>query len=317
METIIKTSDNLLEAVRQKLGLSKRTKYKNVFEKKEYNTIIFIYTKDLKKTVLEEFPSYEIEVKKENIDTKQKIIVEKLNEQGEIKAYSFLPIGLGHYNTKEELLKQIISQASDNKQKYIYAKTTSIKAQDIKDLIKELESSLLIVLGQKYFCVFEGRIKNSSWIIRTPTSNEYNKFTHMAKDYEKIYTHSRSDIFDGRIPYTKGDFYYLCNPYQLRNLLIFEENGEILGFIESEIKNITATDKLSSSRVMRINKLFVIESARRKKIATRLYEKVKEKAVKEKCDRIEAEVYNFTHEAKLFFESQDLKILSYQYEKKL
>ena len=44
----IKTSDNLIEAVRQKLGLSKRTKYRNVFEKKDYNTIIFLYTKNLK-----------------------------------------------------------------------------------------------------------------------------------------------------------------------------------------------------------------------------------------------------------------------------
>ena len=44
----IKTSDNLIEAVRQKLGLSKRTKYRNVFEKKDYNTIIFLYTKNIK-----------------------------------------------------------------------------------------------------------------------------------------------------------------------------------------------------------------------------------------------------------------------------
>ena len=65
---------------------------------------------------------------------------------------------------------------------------------------------------------------------------------------------------------------------------------------------------------MSINKLFVVPEARRKKVATRLYEKVKEKAQKEKCDRIEVEVYNFTPEAKSFFEAQNLKVLSYQYE---
>ena len=37
-------------------------------------------------------------------------------------------------------------------------------------------------------------------------------------------------------------------------------------------------------------------------VATRLYEKVKEKAQKEKCDRIEVEVYNFTPEAKSFLD---------------
>ena len=99
----IKTSDNLIEAVRQKLGLSKRTKYRNVFEKKDYNTIIFLYTKNIKESILQEFPSHEIELKEERIDDKQKIIIEKLNQEEKIKAYSFLPTGLGHYETKKEL----------------------------------------------------------------------------------------------------------------------------------------------------------------------------------------------------------------------
>ena len=314
MEVEIKTSDNLLEAVRQKLGLSKRTKYRNVFQKKQYNNIIFLYTDNLKASILQEIPSHEIELKKERIDIKQKLIMEKLNEQGEIKAYSFLPSGLGHYDTKQELWNQIIRQASTSEKKYIYSKVKSIDVKEIKDLISELESTLLIVLGQEFFCICEGKIKNSPWLIRTPSPNEYNKFTHMAKDYERIYTHSRNDIFDGRIPYNKGEFNSLCNPYQLRTLLIFEENGIILGFIESEIKNIAATEKLTNSRIMSINKLFVVPEARRKKVATRLYEKVKEKAQKEKCDRIEVEVYNFTPEAKSFFEAQNLKVLSYQYE---
>lgn len=313
----IKTSDNLIEAVRQKLGLSKRTKYRNVFEKKDYNTIIFLYTKNLKESIQQEFPSHEIEVKEERIDDKQKTIIEKLNQEEKIKAYSFLPTGIGHYETKKELFSQIIRQAKDKNKEYIYARVTSIDSKEIKDIIKELESTLLIVLGPSFFFILEGKIKNEPWIIRTPSPNEYNKFTHMAKEYELIYTHNRSDIFDGRIPYSKGEFTNLCNPYQLRTLLVYEEDGNILGFIESEIKNITQTEKLRNSRVMIIKKLFVIKQARRKKVATRLYEKVKEKAKKEKCDRIEAEVYNFTPEAKAFLVSQDLKILSYQYELKL
>lgn len=316
MEVEIKTSDNLLEAVRQKLGLSKRTKYRNIFEKKQYNTIIFLYAESLKKSVLQEFPSHEIEVNKEKIDSKQKVIMEKLNEQDEIRAYAFLPDGLGHYDTKQELWNQIIRQASTNEKKYIYSKVKSIDAKEIKSLISELESTLLIVLDQEFFCICEGKIKNSPWLIRTPSPNEYNRFTHMAKDYERIYTHSRNDIFDGRIPYNKGEFNNLCNPYQLRTLLVYEENGEIIGFIESEIKNIIATEKITNSRIMRINKLFVVPEARRKKVATRLYEKIYEKARKEKCDRLEVEVYNFTPEAKAFFESKNLKVLSYQYELK-
>ena len=124
MEVEIKTSDNLLEAVRQKLGLSKRTKYRNVFQKKQYNNIIFLYTDNLKASILQEIPSHEIEVKKERIDIKQKLIMEKLNEQGEIKAYSFLPGGLGHYDTKQELWNQIIRQASTSEKKYIYSKVS-------------------------------------------------------------------------------------------------------------------------------------------------------------------------------------------------
>ena len=183
MEVEIKTSDNLLEAVRQKLGLSKRTKYRNVFQKKQYNNIIFLYTDNLKASILQEIPSHEIEVKKERIDIKQKLIMEKLNEQGEIKAYSFLPGGLGHYDTKQELWNQIIRQASTSEKKYIYSKVKSIDVKEIKDLISELESTLLIVLGQEFFCICEGKIKNSPWLIRTPSPNEYNKFTHMAKDW--------------------------------------------------------------------------------------------------------------------------------------
>lgn len=313
----IQTSDNLIEAIRQKLGLSKRTKYRNVFEKKDYNTIIFLYAKNLKESILQDFPSHEIEVKEDKIDDKQKIIIEKLNQEEKIKAYSFLPTGLGHYETKKELFSQIIRQAKDKNKQYIYTRVTSINSQEIKDIIEELESTLLIVLGPSFFCILEGKVKNNPWIIRTPSPNEYNKFTHMAKEYELIYTRNRSDIFDGRIPYSKGEFTKLCNPYQLRTLLVFEENGNILGFIESEIKNITQTDKLRNSRIMTIKKLFVTKESRRKKVATRLYEKVKDKAKKEKCDRIEVEIYNFTPEAQLFFASQDLKILSYQYELKL
>lgn len=77
--------------------------------------------------------------------------MEKLNEQGEIKAYSFLPGGLGHYDTKQELWNQIIRQASTSEKKYIYSKVKSIDVKEIKDLISELESTLLIVLGQEFF----------------------------------------------------------------------------------------------------------------------------------------------------------------------
>lgn len=313
----IKTTDNLLEAVKQKLGLSKRTKYKEVFEKKQYNTILFLFVDSIINDKQEDFPLYKIEVKKEKFETKQKIIIEKLNEEGKIKAYSFLPEGFGHYDTKKELFSQIIRQANDKPQKYIYAKAKELKLQEIKDMIEELENALVIVLGEDFFYICEGRSKNTPWIIRTPQPNEYNKFTHIAKNYEKIYTQSRSDIFDGRIPYQKEEFNRLCNPYQLKTLWIFEEKGNILGFIESEIKNIKQTEKLRNNRIMKINKLFVIEEERRKKIATRLYEKVKQKAQKEKCDRIEVEIYNFTPEAKAFFISQNLEPLSYQYEFKI
>ena len=79
--------------------------------------------------------------------------MELLNDQEKIRAYSFLPTGLGHYENKEELKDQLIRQASINGDKYIYAKlelTPETKIDTwLKDLTENLKDTLLLVIGTK------------------------------------------------------------------------------------------------------------------------------------------------------------------------
>ena len=90
----------------------------------------------------------------------------------------------------------------------------------------------------------------------------------------------------------------------------------MLGFIEGEVTSTMIDIAYRDKRVLKIKKLYVKKEASRKQIGTKLYQAMIEKGKEEKCDRMEIKVYNFTPEAKLFFESFNLDISSYQYEYK-
>lgn len=332
MKDKIKTIENILEALSEKLYLSNTKKYQNVISELEetYNTVIVIGIKDLTKEVIEKanlfsnFQKKEILCNRQEINTKQQTIIEKLNKQNEIKAYSFLPTGLGHYENLEELKNQLIRQSTLEEKKYIYVYIEDKEQleEKIKDLTKELKETLLIIIGIKEndivpFLIWNQKAKTKSWVIRHPNEKEYSPFVHMSKEFEVIFRKGRPDIYDGKVVYSKSEFSTLCNPHQLGTLLIYEEDYNILGFIEAQLETSKKEARYKDTRIMKIKKIFVKKEYRRQKIATKLYEEIVKKAKEEKCDRIEVEVYSFTPEAKSFFASRGLKILSYQYETKV
>lgn len=327
----IKSVDNLLQAITEKLYITKTNKYKNALPELEetYNTIIIMLIENLdyqevdEKNLFSNLKKIKITSTNQNIEEYQKKIIHKLNKEEEIKAYSFLPTGLGHYENIDELMNQLIRQSTLEEKKYIYVNINiddkSTLENPLKNLIKELKNTLLIIVGNKEntdvpLIVWSEKEKKKSWIIRHPNEKEYSPFIHMSRELEKLYTRKRHDIFNSKIPYGKVEFNALCNPHQLRTLLIYEEDGNILGYIEGQVVTTERTAALTDSRIMRINKLFVKEENRRQKIGTRLYQAILEKAKEEKCDRIEVQVYNFTPEAQSFMSALGLDILSYQYE---
>lgn len=332
--------ENVIKMIEEKLYISKNEDYKNLYQelKEEYSTIIMIVIKGLtsKKLEQKEKTNFFNKYLKENIINKginineyQEKIVTKLNDKEEIKGYSFLPTGLGNYENRKELMNQIIRQSTLEEKKYIYTyieleedeDITKVE-QEIETLTKELKDTLLIITGECIeeeipFILWSKKEESKEWIIRPPKEKEYSQFTHMGSKLEKLYKRERRDIFDTNVPYTRDEFKKFCNPHRLNTLLIYEQNNELLGFIEGEIIYLTAQPRLRAQTYMRINKFFVREDRRREKIGTRLFQELWKKAEKEKCDRIEVNVYNFTPEASKFFESLGLNILSYQYEIKM
>ncbi len=331
MKNNIKTVDNLLDAISEKLYITKTNTYQNeLLELEEiYNNIIVIVIEGLNTKLTESFLQFEVkelENTKKNIDEYEKKIINDMNQNETMRAYSFLPTGLGHYENQEELINQIIRQSTLEETKYIYVyiKLNDINTltQELKQLTQELKNTFLIILGKTSdskvpLLLWKEKEKKETWTIRYPKENEYSPFIRMAREYERLYKNSRKDIFDGNIPYGKGEFRELCNPHQLKTLLLYEEDKNILGFIEAELIITEGYKNLMNMRIMRINRLFVKEDRRREKIATRLYEKIWKKAIENKCDNLTVKVYNFTPEGKEFFESLGLNILSYQYEIKV
>lgn len=331
MQYPIQTMENVFQAVSENLHLIKTKKYRNAIKEfnESYQTVILISVhhfgcEDIKdEKLFSAFTKKTISNSSINILEYQEKLIQKLNRKEEIRAYSFLPSGLGHYESLDELVNQLIRQSCLEEKKYIYA---DIKLDDVSELeqalialTKELKNTLLLVVGiddndDVPFLLWKEKEIKKNWIIRHLNEKEYSPFIHMSRDFENLYTRSRRDIFNSKVPYSKMEFAALCIPYQLRFLLIYEEDGNMLGFIEGQILNTEDLTKYADSRVMKINKLFVKKENRRKKIATRLYQELVQRAKTEKCDRIEVQVYHFTPEAQSFFASLGLKVLSYQYE---
>ena len=79
-------------------------------------------------------------------------LIKRLNSEQEIKAYSFLPTGLGHYESKKELMNQILRQALQEDRKYIYV---YIDDYDIENLNQSLatiteEMTNAVLLSNRY-----------------------------------------------------------------------------------------------------------------------------------------------------------------------
>ena len=340
MQESMITIEDILRVISGKLYLTKelKEKSKRLNIEEEYKNIITIVvdgltTKEidsleddcfLKKNKVENIKK--IQTSKIDMNKYQEDLIKKINEMGEIKAYSFMPTGLGHYEEKKELINQIIRQTTIDEKTYIYVYINDYQIEDLTKILErltlEITNSLLIIIGlnekEVPYILWKKKEKVTDWLIRYPKYNEYYTFNNMVgKKYERLYKTKRKDVFISAVPYGQTEFKELCNPYQLRTLLIYEQNKEILGFIEAEIINTIGSDRFLPHRIMRIQRLYVVEHRRREKIGTRLFQAIWKKALKEKCSRLDVTVYHFTPEAKDFFESFGLNILAYQYEMKV
>lgn len=300
-----------------------------------YKNIIFITIKNLTPSKITENGFLKKNLVKNvivdncDIEKNQQKIIRKVNDKQEVlKAYSFLPTGLGHYENQDELLSQILRQTTIEEEKYIYANIELEEETELSELEEKftfltnnLKDTLLMILGiaeeEVPFIIWEQKELKKTWQIRPPEEKEYSKYVHLEKEFSKLYQSHRKDIFNSSISYGKSEFRELCNPHQLKTILVYEEDNEIQGFIEAEVVKTDNIRTMVDKRIMKINKLYVKEPKRRQKIGTRLYQEIWQKSFKQKCDRLEVEIYNFTPEAKKFFESFGLKTVSAQYEIKV
>lgn len=219
-------------------------------------------------------------------------------------------------------MNQIVRQALQEDRKYIYVYIDDYDIESLNkslaEITEEMTNTLLLIIGinkeESTLTIWKKKEIINDWIIRRPESNEYRTFSKMAKNFEKLYRTKRKDIFTSYVPYESIEFNSLCNPHQMRILLIYEQDKEMLGFIEAERINTIGSYRYTPARIIRIHRIFVVEHRRREKIGTRLYQAVLDFARKERYSRIEVQVYNFTPEAQAFFESFGLNILAYQYE---
>ena len=332
MQESIKIED-VLKALKGKIYYSKEKKgtEKKLGLEEIYKTTIVIAVKDLTEEKINSLSSssflrvnYLQNIKTDNLDMNEyhERLIKRLNSEQEIKAYSFLPTGLGHYENKKELMNQILRQALQEDRKYIYVYIDDYDIekinQSLETITEEITNAVLLVIGinkeESTLTIWKKKEIINDWIIRRPESNEYRTFSKMAMKFEKIYRTKRKDIFTSYVPYESIEFNSLCNPHQMRILLIYEQDKEMLGFIEAERINTIGSYRYTPARIIRIHRIFVVEERRREKIGTRLYQAILDFARKERYSRIEVQIYNFTPEAQAFFESFGLKILAYQYE---
>ena len=305
--------------------------FENIGIEDIYKTTIVFAVKDLTEEKINSLSSssflrvnYLQNIKTDNLDMNEyhERLIKRLNSEQEIKAYSFLPTGLGHYENKKELMNQILRQALQEDRKYIYVYIDDYDIeklnQSLETITEEITNAVLLVIGinkeESTLTIWKKKEIINDWIIRRPESNEYRTFSKMAMKFEKIYRTKRKDIFTSYVPYESIEFNSLCNPHQMRILLIYEQDKEMLGFIEAERINTIGSYRYTPARIIRIHRIFVVEERRREKIGTRLYQAILDFARKERYSRIEVQIYNFTPEAQAFFESFGLKILAYQYE---
>ena len=130
MQESILNIEDILRVISGKLYLTKelKEKSKRLNIEEEYKNIITIVVEGLTSKEIDNLEDdcflknnkvENVKINKTDINKYQEDLVKKLNERGEIKAYSFLPTGLGHYEKKKELINQIIRQTTVDEKTYI------------------------------------------------------------------------------------------------------------------------------------------------------------------------------------------------------
>lgn len=125
----------------------------------------------------------------------------------------------------------------------------------------------------------------------------------------EVHATGRSDIFKtGTKKFTDEELIELIHNDE-KPIYVYEENDEVLGytFIEYDISK--GSNSKQDRKSLFIEDFCVDEKHRRKGIASKLFEFCEELAVKENCDSVTLNVWNFNDDAIAFYERMGMSPL--------
>lgn len=141
-------------------------------------------------------------------------------------------------------------------------------------------------------------------MIREIVKEDYDKVLELAHEVHLIHLENRPDIYNDAcsLPYNRF-LEMLESGYNYA----YEENGNILGIILGEVVESANIPLFKKRRILFIDDIAVTKNYRNKKIGTKLYLTVKEKAIKDNLDSIELNVWSFNKDAIAFYQKLGLR----------
>lgn len=141
-------------------------------------------------------------------------------------------------------------------------------------------------------------------MIRKIVKEDYDRVLELAHEVHKIHLNNRPDIYNDAcsLPYNRF-LEMLESGYNFA----YEEEGMIIGIILGEVLESADIPLFKKRRVLYIDDIVVSKDYRKKAIGTKLYTEVKNKAIDDKIDSIELNVWAFNEDAINFYKKLGLK----------
>ena len=131
----------------------------------------------------------------------------------------------------------------------------------------------------------------------------------------EIHAKIRPDIFvSGKTKYTVEQLEDILKD-ETRPVYIFaDDNGECMGYCFCQIKDIPKADFMAPIKILFIDDLCVDESKRGEHIGKKLFDYVKEEAIRLGCYEVTLNVWEGNDSAIAFYNSLGMKVKEYQME---
>lgn len=296
--------------------------------KTEYRNIILIITKDLDLSKLENNSflvrnRFMSKITSKNKKINLSAVIQDINLRTDFNSYGLFKDVKRGYENINQVYKQIINLTAINTKKYIFS---YIEDEDINKLntnmnklSRKVKDALIILtsINNQEIVLINKKEEEHNYIVRKPVVSDFTELKKIVFPYQIESRLQRKDIFSANRTYTLEEFSSLCRKNNGTYALLYEENNEILGFIEAKIKNVGLHNRrLNSNYILVIEKIMVKKESRRQKIATILYKEIEKYAKKTRVERIETEVYSFDLETIKLLESLNLDVQRTVYEKK-